>query len=306
MNVDTKVIMGDLVLRTPLLTGSGTFGYGNEYNTLVDYSKLGGIITKSISLEPRNGNPPPRICETRAGGIINSIGLANVGVDAFLNQKVEALPIGKTEVFISVVGDSVEDYTSVVEKLETIEDIAGYELNISCPNVKSGGLSLGGDKEAVAAITKAVRSMTHRFVSVKLTPHYAVIAPVAEAAVKAGADALTLTNTLVGMAIDAECRKSLLGNVTGGYSGPPLKPVSLAKVWQASQVVDIPIWASGGMVNGIDCIEFMLAGASALQLGSVLFADPTAPERILVEMTEYCERHNVERFSNLIGSLEIQ
>ncbi len=305
MNVDTTVRMGKLELRTPLLTGSGTFGYGDEFRTLVDYSKLGGVITKSISVKPRPGNPPPRICETFAGGIINSIGLANVGVDSFLVDKVSILPIGETKVFVSVVGDSVEEYAEVVGKLETVAGISGYELNVSCPNVKRGGLDLGGDKDAVEAIVSEVRSISERFISVKLTPHYSVIAPVAEAAVKAGADALTLVNTLVGMVIDVERRRPLLGSVTGGYSGPPLKPVALAKVWQAAQVVDVPIWASGGMVNGMDCIEFLLAGASGLQLGSVFFADPGAPVRILGEMIEYCNRNGVGRLTDLIGCLEV-
>jgi dihydroorotate dehydrogenase (NAD+) catalytic subunit len=303
MTINTSVRMRDIELRTPLLTGSGTFGYGSEFEDLTDYSALGGIVTKSLSFEPRAGNPPPRICETSSGGIINSIGLANVGIEEFLRSKVSELPLDKTEVFLSVVGDSVEDFVHVVERLEDVVGIAGYELNVSCPNVKRGGLSLGGDREAVIAIVREVRALTKRFVSVKLTPHYTLIAPVARAAVDAGADALTLTNTLVGMEINAETRKPLLGNVTGGYSGPPLKPVALAKVWQTAQVVDVPIWASGGIVNGIDAIEFLLAGATALQIGSVLFADPQAPTRILNEMIQYCERHNIERFSDLIGGL---
>jgi len=303
MSVNTSVRMGDIELRTPLLTGSGTFGYGNEFEDLVDYSALGGIVTKSLSYEPRAGNPPPRICETSSGGIINSIGLANVGIDEFIRGKVAELPLDKTEVFLSVVGDSVEDFTRVVERLEDVKGIAGYELNVSCPNVKRGGLSLGGDREAVTAIVREVKSLTKRFVSVKLTPHYTLIAPVVQAAVDAGADALTLTNTLIGMTINAETRKPLLGNVTGGYSGPPLKPVALAKVWQAAQVVDVPIWASGGIVNGIDAIEFLLAGATALQVGSVFFADPMAATRILNEMIQYCEQHNVSSFSDLIGGL---
>jgi len=305
MSVGTKVSIKNLVLRTPLLTGSGTFGYGDEFADIVDYDKLGGIITKSISLEPRSGNPPPRICETEIGGLINSIGLANVGVDDFLKDKSSLLPLHKTEVFVSVVGDCVEDYVGVISKLQVIKDIAGYELNISCPNVLKGGLSLGGDKEAVAAITREVRAITKRIISVKLTPHYSLIEPVAEAAVNSGADALTLTNTLMGMMIDAEKRKPLLGNITGGYSGPPLKPVALAKVYRAAQAVDVPIWASGGIVSGIDCIEFMLAGACGLQLGSVLFADPFAPNRIMSEMEEYCERHGVEKMADLIGALEV-
>ena len=305
MSVDMSIVMGGMQFRTPLLTGSGTFGYGDEFSTLVDYSSFGGIITKSISSRMRPGNPPPRICETSSGGVINSIGLANPGVDKFIEEKVSALPIGKTRVFLSVVGDTVEEYVYVIERLESLREIDGYELNVSCPNVKRGGLELGGDKDAVAAIVKESRSITDRFISVKLTPNQTAIAPMAEAAVGAGADALTLVNTLIGMAVDAERRRPLLGTVTGGYSGPPLKPVALAKVWQASQAVDVPIWASGGIVNGMDAVEFMLAGASGIQLGSVLFADPYSPGRILHEMIAYCERHGVERISELVGGLRV-
>ena len=305
MKVDLSVRLGRLQLRTPLLTGSGTFGYGSEFDGLVNYKALGGMVTKSISPRPRTGNPPPRICETGNGGILNSIGLANPGVEAFLADRVKELPITKTNVFLSVVGDAVEDFVTVVERLETIADVCGYEINVSCPNVKKGGLNLGGDQEAVAEIVREVRRITSKFISVKLTPHHPVIEPLAEAAVRAGADALTLTNTLVGMVIDAEHRKPMLGNVTGGYSGIPLKPVALAMVWRASRVVDVPIWASGGIVNGLDGIEYLLAGATCLQLGSVLFADPYAPDRILSEMEGYCKRHGVHHIVDLIGKLEV-
>ncbi len=298
------VKMGELEFRTPLLTGSGTFGYGDEFLSLMDYAPLGGIVTKSLSIRPRPGNLPPRICETPGGGVVNSIGLANPGVDEFLLTKATILPVGMTRVFLSVVGDTVEEYAAVVEKLEKVEGIAGYELNLSCPNVKQGGLSIGGDAVAIGEIVREVRGLTKRFLAAKLTPHHTLTAPLAEAAVKNGADALTMTNTLVGMMIDAEKRRPLLGNMTGGYSGPPLKPVALAKVWQAAQAVDVPIWASGGIVNGIDCVEFLLAGASGLQLGSVLFADPYAPARILREMKAYCVRHGIERLTDLIGELE--
>lgn len=303
MIVDLTVNIGSMKLRTPLLTGSGTFGYGDEFDGLVDYSHFGGIVTKSISREPRTGNPPPRICEAGGNGVLNSIGLANPGVEAFSREKTSALPFGKTRVFLSVVGERVEDFTYTVGMLEQLDDIDGYEINVSCPNVKRGGLDLGGDKDAVAAIVREVRDVTKRFISVKLTPNQPAIAPMAESAVKAGADALTLVNTLIGMAIDAERRLPLLGTGTGGYSGPPLKPVALAKVWQVSQAVDVPIWASGGIVNGIDGIEFLLAGATGLQLGSVLFADPNAPGRVLSEMSDYCERHGVSNLSDLIGTL---
>jgi len=304
MSVDFRVQMGGLDFRTPLLTGSGTFGYGDEFLNLIDYGALGGLVTKSISVRNRPGNPPPRICETPDGGVINSIGLANPGVDAFIESKTDVLPVDLTRVFLSVFGESVEEFVTVVQKLEVISSADGYELNLSCPNVKSGGISLGGDSAAVSEIVRETRAITRKFIAVKLTPHQTQVAILAEAAVKAGADALTMTNTLVGMMIDAETRRPLLGTVTGGYSGPPLKPVALAKVWQAAQVVDVPIWASGGIVNGIDCIEFLLAGATGLQLGSVLFADPYSPARILREIEEYCVRHGVSRLTDLVGAME--
>jgi len=301
---DMRLTMGGLEFRTPLLTGSGTFGYGDEFIGLVDYDALGGLVAKSVSLEPRPGNKPPRICEA-GGGIINNIGLANPGIERFLAEKANSLPFDKTRVFLSVVGRTIEDFVAVIERMESIPQVSGYELNVSCPNVKRGGLELGSDKEAVHAIVKAARAATTRFLSIKLTPNQTAIAPLAEAAVAAGADALTLVNTLIGMAIDAERRRPLLGNVTGGYSGPPLKPVALAKVWQAAREVNVPIWASGGIVNGIDGIEFLLAGASGLQIGSALIAEPGAPRRILSEMEDYCQRHGVERLSELVGTLEV-
>lgn len=301
--VETEIPMGRLTLRTPLLTGSGTFGFGDEFATVTDYSPLGGVVTKSLSLNPRPGNPPPRIWETPGGGVLNSIGLANPGVEAFLKDKVKVLPLGKTEVFLSVVGERVEEFGEVVERLETIKGVAGYEINLSCPNVKKGGLELGTDREMVKEIVLACRSVTTKFLAVKLTPHHPQIAPLAETAIGSGADALTLVNTLVGMAIDADKRRPVLGSVTGGYSGPPLKPVALAKVWQAYQAVQVPIWASGGIVTGLDGIEFLLAGASGLQLGSVLFVDPYAPTRVLREMVVWCEQHGVASFQELIGQL---
>jgi len=304
MSPDLKVTMGGMEFQTPLLTGSGTFGYGDEFLGLIDYSPLGGIVTKSITAYRRPGNPPPRICETPGGGVINSIGLANPGVDVFMAEKASILPVGLTRVFLSVFGETVEEFAGVISKLETIISFDGYELNLSCPNVSRGGIGLGGDIEVVGEIVREVRSLTKRFVSVKLTPHQTRAAPLAEAAVKAGADALTMTNTLVGMMIDVGTRRPLLGSITGGYSGPPLKPVALAKVWQAAQAVNVPIWASGGIVNGLDCVEFMLAGATGLQLGSVLFADPYAPSRIIREIEEYCCKYGISKVAELIGAMD--
>jgi len=304
MNIDHNITMNGMEFRTPLLTGSGTFGYGDEFLSLIDYDPFGGVVTKSLSVKPRKGNPPPRICETPGGGVINSIGLANPGVDVFLEEKRHVLPIDKTRVFLSIFGETVEEFVTVLTKLEDIEGISGYELNLSCPNVKQGGIAIGGDAGAIAQTVRECRAITDKFIAVKLTPHHTQVAPLAEAAAKNGASALTMINTLVGMMIDVESRKPLLGTVTGGYSGLPLKPVALAKVWQASKAVDIPIWASGGIVNGTDCIEFLLAGASGLQLGSVLFTDPYSPGRILKEMDQYCLRHGVISFRELIGALE--
>lgn len=289
---------------TPLMTASGTFGYGDEYDGLIDYSALGAIVTKSLSLYPRAGNPPPRICETSCGGAINSIGLANPGIDEFMTTKLPILPVSKTKVYLSIVGNTVEEFVTLIEKLEIVETIAGYELNISCPNVKRGGIDLGADSQAVEAIVKAVRAATNRFFSVKLTPNQPDIGRLAESAAKAGADALTLVNTLFGMSIDTEKRRPRLGSITGGYSGPPIKPVALANVYMAAQVVDIPIWASGGIVSGKDAIDFLLAGATTLQLGTVLFVDPHAPVRILTEMTDYCNRHSIMSIVDLIGALD--
>ncbi len=304
MTTDFNVAMSGLNFRTPLLTGSGTFGYGDEFLSLIDYAPFGGIVTKSLSVRPRPGNPPPRICETPGGGVINSIGLANPGVEAFLAEKAGILPVKETKVFLSIFGETVEEFVTVMSRLETLEGISGYELNLSCPNVKQGGISIGGDSSAIAETVRECRNITDKFIAVKLTPHHTQVAPLAEAAAKNGASALTMINTLVGMMIDVETRMPLLGTVTGGYSGLPLKPVALAKVWQASKAVDIPIWASGGIVNGLDCIEFLLAGATGLQLGSVLFADPYSPGRILEEMDDYCRRHGVKSVEELIGALE--
>ncbi len=304
MMTDFNVTMAGVEFRTPLLTGSGTFGYGDEFLSLIDYKPLGGIVTKSLSIRPRPGNPPPRICETPGGGVINSIGLANPGVKAFILDKAHSLPVGHTKIFLSIFGETVEEFVTVLTRLETLDSIDGYELNLSCPNVRHGGISIGGDASAIGEVVRECRAITPKFISVKLTPHHTQVAPLAESAAKNGASALTMINTLVGMMIDAESRKPLLGTITGGYSGLPLKPVALAKVWQASHAVDLPIWASGGIVNGIDCIEFLLAGASGLQLGSVLFADPYAPGRILGEMDSYCQRHGVKSLKELIGSLE--
>ena len=302
--IDFTITRDGMNLISPLMTASGTFGYGDEYRGIIDYSLIGGVVTKSLSLLPRPGNPPPRICETSCGGAINSIGLANPGVDEFMDKKLAILPIEDTKVYLSMVGETVEEFVCLTEKLEVVDSISGYELNLSCPNVRRGGLDLGADSQAVSAIVKAVRETTDRFFSVKLTPNQPDIGRLAESAALAGANALTLVNTLIGMSIDTEKRKPRLGSITGGYSGPPIKPVALANVYKAAQVVDIPIWASGGIVSGKDGIDFLLAGATTLQLGTVLFVDPQAPERILAEMTEYCHRHSINSISELIGGLD--
>ncbi len=302
--VDISIRREGMDFVSPLMTASGTFGYGDEYDGLCDYSLIGAVVTKSLSLLPRVGNPPPRICETSGGGAINSIGLANPGVDEFIASKLPILPVSKTKIYLSLVGETVEEFVTLVEKLELVQSISGYELNISCPNVRRGGIDMGADSQAVTAIVGAVRAATDRFFSVKLTPNQPDIGRLAESAAKAGANALTLVNTLFGMSIDTEKRRPKLGSITGGYSGPPIKPVALASVYKAAQVVDIPIWASGGIVSGKDGIDFLLAGATTLQLGTVLFVDPQAPVRIMREMVDYCKRHNIKAITELIGALD--
>jgi len=302
--IDLSVNLGkNLVLSNPVLTASGTFGYGDEIAEIVDVNRFGGIVTKSLSLEPRIGNPPPRIIET-ASGMINSIGLANIGLAAFLNEKKKFLSGLKCKVFINIAARTEEEFCTVIKKLDDENWIAGYEINVSCPNVKEGGIAFGTDPRVLGRLTKALRQSTGRFLIIKLSPNVTDIGTMAKIAQDNGADAVSLINTVYGAAIDIYTRKPKINTVIGGLSGPAIKPIALANVIKVHDSVDIPIIGIGGISNGADVIEFMLAGAAAVQLGTVNFMNPHAVNDILEFLTTYMQRQQLTSLSELIGRVE--
>ncbi|MFZ5585875.1 MAG: dihydroorotate dehydrogenase [Thermodesulfobacteriota bacterium] len=289
-------------LKNPVLAASGTFGYGLEYAAQLDLDALGGLVTKGVSLGPRAGNPPTRICET-AAGMLNAIGLANVGLEVFLRDKLPALRAYDTAVVVNLYGESVEEFAALAAALDAAGGVAALELNVSCPNVKAGGMAFGCAPGPVAEITAAVRAATRLPVWVKLTPNVADPAAIARAAAGAGADAVCLINTLLGMAIDARARRPRLANVYGGLSGPAIKPVALRMVHQVSRAVEIPVVGLGGIVSGEDAAEFLLAGASAVQVGTASFLDPAACVRVAGELRAFCAREGVAAAAELVGAL---
>lgn len=299
------VKIGTMVLNNPVLVASGTFGYGDDCQGLVDVNRLGGIVTKSLSLKPREGNPPPRIVET-VGGMLNSIGLANIGVKSFIEEKLPFLRKVSTAIIANIAASTIDEYCAVVSMLDEEEGIDAYEINISCPNVKEGGLSFGTDCRMTAEITKRLRGLTSKPLIVKLTPNVTHIAEFARAAAGEGADAVSVINTLVGMAVDIEQRKPKLSTVTGGLSGPAIKPIALAKVYEVAQEVRIPIIGIGGISTVEDAIEFMLVGASAIQVGTANFINPNAAVLIANDLANYCERRNIRDVADLVGKLEVQ
>ncbi|MDF1562682.1 MAG: dihydroorotate dehydrogenase [Deltaproteobacteria bacterium] len=302
--VDLSVKVGALPLTSPVLTASGCFGYGLEYADLLDYSQLGGLCTKGLSLAPRPGNPPPRITET-AAGMLNAIGLENIGIEAFLAEKLPGLEGIAPRVIANLFGTEPDHYAALAEACEPHARIDAVELNISCPNVKAGGVELGLDPRIAAEVTAGVRAATRKPVWVKLSPNAGDrIVEVAAAVVEAGADALTLINTISGMAIDVERRRPVLTNVTGGLSGPAIKPLALRLVHRVHQAVDAPLVGIGGIATAEDAIAFLLAGASAVQVGTAVFADPTVPEKINAGLREYCARHGIGRVEELTGALQ--
>lgn len=303
-NVDLKVKIGSLELRNPIMLASGTAGYGNEISTFTDLNKIGAIVTKSISLKPRKGNPPQRIVETPAG-MLNAIGLANVGVEEFLSEKVKYLKQYDVPVICNVAASSVDEYVECVRMVTPEETIKGFEINVSCPNVKDGGLQFGNDVNAVREITERVKSVTSKPVIIKLSPNSSYIWEFAMAAKEAGADAVSAINTLVGTSFNIFTKKPKIKNITGGLSGPAIKPVALAKVLEIKRKVDIPIIGIGGIMNWKDVVEFMIVGASAVQLGTLNFIDPSAPGKMLPELENYCTQQGIERISELTGSFEI-
>ncbi|MBK7629939.1 MAG: dihydroorotate dehydrogenase [Ignavibacteriales bacterium] len=299
--VDLSVNIGSLKLRNPILLASGTVGYGNEISEFSDLNKLGAIVTKSLSLKPRKGNPPQRIVETPAG-MLNAIGLANVGVDEFLKEKIPFLKKYDVPLICNIAASSVEEYVECTRILTSEETIKAFEINVSCPNVKDGGLQFGNDIKAVGNVTAKVRAVTNKPVIIKLSPNVSYIFEFAQVVKDSGGDAVSAINTLVGTSFNIFTKKPKIFNINGGLSGPAIKPVALAKVLEISRKVDIPIIGIGGIMNWKDVIEFMIVGASAVQIGTLNFIDPTAPEKIIKELEDYCIANKVEKLSNLTAS----
>ena len=302
--VKTEIKLKGLTLKNPVMTASGTFGYGEEYADFVDLSELGGIIVKGTTLHHREGNPYPRMAET-AMGMLNCVGLQNKGVDYFIETIYPRIRHFDTNVLVNVSGSNIDDYVTAAAKIDALDDIPAIELNVSCPNVKQGGMAFGVTCSGIEQVVKAVREVYHKHLMVKLSPNVTNIAEIALAAEAAGADSVSLINTLLGMAIDAETRKPILSMVTGGLSGACVKPVALRMVWQVSKAVKIPVVGLGGISSATDAIEFLLAGASAIQIGTANFIDPAISGKVAKGIVEYCERHGVEDVNELIGGLII-
>jgi dihydroorotate dehydrogenase (NAD+) catalytic subunit len=289
-------------LRNPVLAASGTFGYGVEFERIVDLSQLGGLVVKGLSREPMEGNPPPRIWEARAG-MLNSIGLQNIGVKAFVREKLPALARLGTPVFANVFGYATEDYVEVVRVLEAAEGIAGYELNVSCPNTRHGGIYFSSDPALLAEVVESVKRTARRPVIVKLSPNVAAIEPLARAAEESGADAISLVNTFVALAIDARTRRTRIGAGFGGLSGPAIKPIALRLVYQAAKAVKIPVIGLGGIASGEDAAEFLVAGASAVEVGTATFWDPRSPVRVAQELGRFLREERIQNVREMVGTL---
>jgi dihydroorotate dehydrogenase (NAD+) catalytic subunit len=293
-----------IALRNPVIAASGTFAYGIEFEKLLDLNALGGLVVKGLSREPIAGNPAPRVFEA-AGGMINSIGLQNIGVRAFVRDKLPALAKLKTAVFANVFGYRTEDYVEVVRVLEDQAGLAGYEINVSCPNTSHGGIYFSSDPTLLAEVVTAVKRAARRPVIVKLSPNVASIEPLAQAAESAGAGAISLVNTFISLAIDARTRRPVIGAGLGGLSGPAIKPIALRLVWQAARSVKIPVMGLGGIASGEDAAEFMIAGASAVQVGTATFWDPGSPVRIAEELGEFLRREKIGNVRELVGTLQM-
>ena len=293
-----------IALRNPVLAASGTFAYGVEFDTLVDLESLGGFVVKGLSREPIEGNPPPRLWETQAG-MINSVGLQNIGVRAFVKHKLPALAKLRTAVFANIFGYATEDYEEVTRVLEGSEGLAGYELNVSCPNTKHGGIQFSADPSLLGEVVSAARRIARRPLIVKLSPNVAGIEPLAKAAEDSGADAISLVNTFIALAIDARTRSPRIGAGFGGLSGPAIKPIALRLVYQAAKAVKIPVIGIGGIATGEDAAEFLIAGASAVEVGTATFRDPRSPQRISEELGAFLRRERVKNVRELVGTLRM-
>jgi len=289
------------MLANPVMTASGTFGYGTEYSHLFDIQQLGAIVCKGTTLEPRDGNPQPRLAET-ACGVLNSIGLQNIGVNALIKEKAPIWASWRVPVIVNIAGETIDDYAQLASKLDGVAGISAIEVNISCPNIRAGGAEFGANPESAAEVTAAVKAATSLPVLVKLTPNTSDIAKIATAVAEAGADAISLINTLRGMAIDITRRRPLLGNITGGLSGPAIKPVALYMVYEAAGAVEVPVIGCGGITTASDAIEFIMAGASAIQVGTVSFTNPHAPLDVLEGIKQFMKKEGIKDIAELIGA----
>jgi len=298
------VRIGGLSLPNPVLTASGTFGYAREFESLIDLNRLGGIIVKGLALKPVKGNPPPRIVETPCG-MLNAIGLENVGIDAFVADKMPFLRTLRPPIIANIYGTSVAEYSELARRIDAIDGVSGVEVNISCPNVKAGGVVFGVDPVAAGSVVKAVRQSTRKTVIVKLSPNVTDVTVIARSAEAAGADALSLINTLTGMAIDIETRRPRLANITGGLSGPAIKPVALRMVWQVARATRLPVIGIGGIMKAEDAVEFFIAGAKAVQIGTANFVNPRSALEIIAGIERYLESHGIQDVGHLVGTLEI-
>ncbi len=300
--VNLNVNIGKLALKNPVLTASGTFGYGEEFSDFIDLNCLGGFIVKGTTLNLREGNPYPRMVETPSG-MLNAVGLQNKGVDYFIEHIYPRICDIDSQIIVNVSGASIDDYVAVCDKLATLDKINAIEVNISCPNVKQGGMAFGTTASGAAQVTKAVRAAFPKTLIVKLSPNVTDITEIARAVESEGADSVSLINTLLGMAIDVERRKPHLSTVTGGLSGAAVRPVAVRMVWQVAKAVQIPVIGLGGIMNGRDAIEFMLAGATAIEVGTANFIDPTITMKIIDFMNEYCDRHGIKDINEIIGQI---
>lgn len=301
--LQTQVNIGrDLVIKNPVMTASGTFGYGTEYADFIDLNRLGGILVKGTTLHPREGNPYPRMAETPSG-MLNAVGLQNKGVDYFCNHIYPTIRDYDTAMIVNVSGSQLEDYIETAEKINALDDIPAIELNISCPNVKEGGMAFGVTCAGAASVVRAVRQVYSKTLIVKLSPNVTDITEIARAVEAEGADSISMINTLLGMAIDAERRRPVLSTITGGLSGPAVKPIALRMVWQTAQVVKIPIIGMGGIASATDAIEFLLAGATAIEVGTYNFVDPTATIKIVEGIEDYMQQHGFSDIHQVIGAL---
>lgn len=301
---ELKTKIGELELANPVLTASGTFGYGTEYEDFMDVSRLGAVIVKGTTIKPRDGNPYPRMAETPSG-MLNAVGLQNKGADYFVRNIYPTVRTLGCPAIVNVSGSTIEDYVAAAEIIDTLQDIPSIELNISCPNVRQGGMAFGVKAESAEAVVSAVRKVYHKTLIVKLSPNVTDITEIARAAESAGADAVSLINTLLGMAIDAESRRPLLSTITGGLSGPAVKPIALRMVWQTSKAVRIPIIGIGGISNATDAVEFLLAGASAIEIGTANFIDPAVSEKVIDGIDAYLDRHGFNTVQEIIGALQV-